>query len=510
MRWSRWEAAGSARKTANVNRERSESLTDRLTGLIHGHVLSSQIDIGVQEFGQDQTADDCYTQHTPLGRNPAQLISTYRDVSAVTGNSSAKHGLISSLAIDVEFREEQPPEGGGIQHTPLGRNLSSERDTGDRELKGELHAPLGRDPVPLIDADRNVFFRICHSVYNIDGVGQVVEFGTTLFLRWVDANHATKGGSLNLRKIKRAELKWQPSLLLWYTIERSVIGTSVFVRESDGTVVMCLDYLLKVRELLELGRFPFDRQCVKLTITSDCNMQIWDIDKDADLLLPSVFSSAVEAPFSILCRGSNWRTDRIDVCMESSSELSIIVYLSRNPSFYVWNFISVYFVIGLLSLTSAVIPYSSFSERSSITLTLLLTSVAFKFVAAAYIPIVPYITFLDGYILSGIFLIAAVSFENVIVCLVTTQDDGSVVPTNWEESAKYIDRIVYCVLFSIWVAAYLVILFGAYRLKLLTKSLDRVKREDDADEYFYRAQRAGTFRTEYLELGGEKKVFNLE
>jgi hypothetical protein len=52
---------------------------------------------------------------------------------------------------------------------------------------------------------------------------------------------------------------------------------------------------------------------------------------------------------------------------------------------------------------------------------LLLTTIAFKFAMAEVLPNVPYLTFLDKYIISGISFNSLVTLQNAIVSLVENQ-----------------------------------------------------------------------------------------
>ena len=58
------------------------------------------------------------------------------------------------------------------------------------------------------------------------------------------------------------------------------------------------------------------------------------------------------------------------------------------------------FLITALTFTTFVVEADAIADRVQITLTLLLTSVAFKYYVQQFVPTVSYLTFLEKYILS--------------------------------------------------------------------------------------------------------------
>ena len=76
-------------------------------------------------------------------------------------------------------------------------------------------------------------------------------------------------------------------------------------------------------------------------------------------------------------------------------DLSLALYMRRKPDFYLYNIVFPTFIIILCAFGTSIVPLENFSDRTSITLTLLLTIVAFKFISISWIPSIPYLTLLD-------------------------------------------------------------------------------------------------------------------
>ena len=72
------------------------------------------------------------------------------------------------------------------------------------------------------------------------------------------------------------------------------------------------------------------------------------------------------------------------------------------------------FIIATLAFSAYAVPIHLVSERCSVTLTLLLTTVAFKLVLVEGMPKVSYLTFLDQYVVTSFFLIFIITLQNVV------------------------------------------------------------------------------------------------
>jgi hypothetical protein len=91
--------------------------------------------------------------------------------------------------------------------------------------------------------------------------------------------------------------------------------------------------------------------------------------------------------------------------------------VERKSAYYFFNVAVIVFMLVLMAATTVAIDIENFNDRSSITLTLLLTLVAFKITVSSQIPFVNYQTYLDMYLLLSFALIVLVMCENFTVCI---------------------------------------------------------------------------------------------
>ena len=108
-------------------------------------------------------------------------------------------------------------------------------------------------------------------------------------------------------------------------------------------------------------------------------------------------------------------------------------YCARKPGYYIFNAIFLIFLITLCSLTLFAIDPKVPQSRFQSTITLILTSVSFKWVINRSLPTVSYLTSLDKYSSVSIFFL-------FLVCVW-----HSIVGSFWERDLSiFIDRIFLC------------------------------------------------------------------
>jgi len=90
----------------------------------------------------------------------------------------------------------------------------------------------------------------------------------------------------------------------------------------------------------------------------------------------------------------------------------------RKHEFYTSNVTIIGGALATLGMTAFVIEIEDFADRSSVVLTLLLTTVAFKFVISQDLPKVPYFTILDTYMYVAIFFLMGIAMQNAFIALV--------------------------------------------------------------------------------------------
>jgi len=201
-----------------------------------------------------------------------------------------------------------------------------------------------------------------------------------------------------------------------------------------------------------------------------------------------------------------WKMAALDVDRtDDDTKFDARLIIRREPSFFLWNVGFVNFTLVLVSFTVSGIPPSDLADRLSVTLTCMLTSVAFKFVLISMLPVCSYLTLLDRYILASFFLLGLNALENFVVCWLPDEPAivheadiayeaandlnqtgsnrmaGSFGPLRLDTPRGF-EVIFYGVMCSSWLVVHALFIFGARR-SLFAESIEAVReREDEADQ----------------------------
>lgn len=174
------------------------------------------------------------------------------------------------------------------------------------------------------------------------------------------------------------------------------------------------DYTFKFRgkgtfaEEYELQRFPFDEQLLNVIVTVLKSERL--ITLEANEEFPSAFvvsNFQMNNIFSVAYKDIMLTERSFSSAKESASGLiyprmAMKVLFQRKPTYYITNIALPMMVLTYLGFLSFAVDFEGQrmepADRLGITLTLLLTAVAYKFVVASAIPQVSYLTWLDQYI----------------------------------------------------------------------------------------------------------------
>lgn len=176
-------------------------------------------------------------------------------------------------------------------------------------------------------------------------------------------------------------------------------------------------------ETFELHDFPFDRQdlCVSLKLMKKHTQY--------ELVVHAVQfqRDAAELQEWLLCEPM---VEKI-----THAQSAVKLQIQRVDTYWITNVVVVMSAISMASVLAFACPVHEVGDRLSITLTLLLTSVAFKLLLAESLPKVAYHTRMDYFLIMQLGSLLSCSFLCVAPSLVAQWDDGETEETvkdlNW-------------------------------------------------------------------------------
>ena len=185
---------------------------------------------------------------------------------------------------------------------------------------------------------------------------------------------------------------------MWYNIYENRTD-----KEAGPIVCLRWEVIGSFITIFQLARFPFDRQELKIRITSgheDMLLQKNQSGSYRSYCNREHFAFASEYILSERVHFFEGRTKPF----ESSNFLSypqLVISLSvdRLASYWLLNVVLPMAIITGCSFASYVVPTSDLADRCSITLTMLLAQVAYKYLVAEKLPTIGYATIIDVYVL---------------------------------------------------------------------------------------------------------------
>merc|ERR1712154_56123 len=121
--------------------------------------------------------------------------------------------------------------------------------------------------------------------------------------------------------------------------------------------------------------------------------------------------------------GSNSGTSRAGT---SYPMIILRLKVKRRWDVFMWNIVLLVLCIECLAITAFALDLNDEgADRLGLSITLVLTAVAFLHIVKSGLPNVPYLTFLDFYVLSSYVFLMAIMFETAILTLYD-------VPETWD------------------------------------------------------------------------------
>ena len=268
-------------------------------------------------------------------------------------------------------------------------------------------------------------------LYSIDMASGTFQVKIEVCARWYDPAYDTKAWRQAAQDgLKRAEVT---SYCMPHLIVRDVLDGELpefSDKEHIGPVDLLLadsvNYkrcgivekrvatIVTIRDDNDIYEFPFDKQDLSIEIDMPLAGSALDEDYGRFLLPHTVANQSKHAL-------PNWDFHHMVAHVVSpprhKQRIVCVIRVSRVPWMYIYKVALVVFLTTLLAWGVYLVPIRDFGDRSSITLTLLLTAVAFQLVLQDDLPQVPYLTYLDKYVLSSFILIFAICSGTMLSAL---------------------------------------------------------------------------------------------
>jgi hypothetical protein len=281
------------------------------------------------------------------------------------------------------------------------------------------------------------------NLIDVDEVKEMFRISGYLFMTWKDQRLVFNPAGGDTDRSYKPDSIWVPHVFLVNaTVQRE--KTNIDIRGSrDGTVNYLELFKVELTTSFYLEPFPFDTESLEMfvepflderdTITLEYDNQVGGVGTEPFVEL---------AQWKILgVRGAE-RRHAIARTGKEISELEIDVVVQRRYRYYIWKVFLPLLAMVAIAYSAFWIKMSDYYTQISITLTAILTEIAFLFAISSSLPKVPYLTFIDAF-----FLVSFTFSCGCIVELVAVHQSQERSRPEYAARVRAISRILYPVIY---------------------------------------------------------------
>ncbi len=190
---------------------------------------------------------------------------------------------------------------------------------------------------------------------------------------------------------------WRPGLEFLNSRSIDETGYDKFIISSDGFIQNEKRVQGFFGADLNFKKFPFDSQVLTISIIpyfDDTMVTLRGLEPAEEWTRSLNFTDWSMTETSGSATSSNFKSSSWE---NSYSTYNINIYLERIPNYYVIKILTPVFIMAVLALASFLLSPTTedYDPRLSLTVTLLLTVVAYTFIAGDDLPVLSYLTFTD-------------------------------------------------------------------------------------------------------------------
>ena len=281
------------------------------------------------------------------------------------------------------------------------------------------------------------------NLIEVDEVKEMFHISGYLFMTWKDPRLAFSPAGGDAERSYNPDSVWVPHVFLVNaTAQRE--KTNINIRGNpDGTIHYLELFKAELTTSFYLEPFPFDSESLEMfvepflderdTMTLEYDNQVAGVGTEPFVEL---------AQWKILGVQGTERRHAIAKTGKEISELEIDVVVQRRYRYYIWKVFLPLFAMVAIAYSAFWIKTSDYYTQISITLTAILTEIAFLFAISSSLPKVPYLTFIDAFFLMSFAFSCACIVELVAVHQILERNR----PVN-AERVRTIARILYPVIY---------------------------------------------------------------
>jgi Neurotransmitter-gated ion-channel ligand binding domain/Neurotransmitter-gated ion-channel transmembrane region len=309
--------------------------------------------------------------------------------------------------------------------------------------------------------DKPIAVSVAIHVTNLTDIDEVTErFNLMfyLFTQWEDPRLAFKPENPMQRfHFFQPNQVWHPKLDLVNAVNARSISDSSIRVTSEGKVLYTERSSAQLSTRFHLRRFPFDRQALQIIVhpfMGQAHLVSLSGDQSYTWISTeeSVYSSLAEWQLmAVETRDGPVSVSKVGPVPEARFEIVV----KRRYAYYVWKIFLPLLLIVSLSWTVYWIDTRDLNSQVQISVTTILTVIAFSFSISLSLPKVPYLTFIDAFFLDCLVFVFFTAIE-----MTTVHVSGRTKRSNLGLGIRRISRIAVPIAFVLSNAAIALYYFG--------------------------------------------------
>jgi len=251
-------------------------------------------------------------------------------------------------------------------------------------------------------------------ISEIDGAMETFTATAYLTLEWNDPRLRFTTNDENKVRLYKPDEIWTPAAEVVNAGKLDDQEPSLCTVTSDGTVYYARRVVASLNTPMDLRRFPFDQQQLRLIVESSrygARDLVFDFDPDQSGLGEDIVPRGWSyAPLS-------WKTveQPFAQTQQAYSRLVFSLDATRNPVYFIWKILFPTAVFVLLTWSIFWMPVHDVQTALLVSITILLTAVAFGNVTDSLLPKLGYRTWLDQFQLGSFLFIVSAVIETIAV-----------------------------------------------------------------------------------------------
>jgi hypothetical protein len=252
----------------------------------------------------------------------------------------------------------------------------------------------------------------------LDEVQQTFTFTAYLTESWNDPRlaftpRADENGDVRHYYIKSSI--WFPLLQIDNSAEPRKVSGYLLSGVSDGSLQYTEKISVRVSSNMQLRAFPFDSQDLEVAIrpfTFEANRIVLTIDQRSTGLSKKSYTPLPLWQTGTVTYRAVGEQKELD---EGVSHIEFRVHVGRKSEYYIYRIFLPLALMVAVSWGILWVPPSDLNSQLLISVTTLLTLVAFSVALSNILPPVPYLTFYDGFFLDAFFFIMISMGESLVI-----------------------------------------------------------------------------------------------